>query len=326
MNSPPPVTGSADLTRLGLGCAWLGPPRSSAANAQATLQHALDAGIGYFDTAPLYNAGASERCVGEALRTMPRSSFRLSTKVGRRIETTDDGTPTVAADYTPAGVRRSLHDSLERLGLDRVDLIYLHDPQNATGDVLGTYAELERMRGEGLVDAIGVGVNQAEYAAPFVAHSDVDTVLLAGRWTLLDQSAAYEFLPECQRRGISVVAAGVYNTGILADPWAAEPRYDYRPAAPGLVHRARQIAEACQEHGVPLKAAALQFPLTHPGVTSVLIGAASPAEIDENVTLFRYPIPAGLWTDLARRELILEPGTTRPGASGVSADPEGRQA
>lgn len=303
MDSSIGVAEAVGLTQLGLGCAWLGPPRSSAADAQATLRAALDAGIAYLDTAPLYNAGASERCVGEALRSVHPSSLRISTKVGRRIEMDHGGIGRVVADYTPAGVRRSLEGSLERLGLERVDIVYLHDPQNAGEDVLATYAELVRMRDEGLVEAIGVGVNEAAYAERFVGHTAVDLVLLAGRWTLLDQTAT-KFLGRCLAVGARVVAAGVYNTGILADPYQQRPRYNYRPAEPAVVERARRLDALCAEHGVPLKAAALQFPLMHQAVATVLVGAATRAEVDENAALFRQPIPHDLWSDLREHGFI----------------------
>lgn len=287
-----------DLTRLSLGCAWLGPPRSTAADAHATLRRALESGIGYVDTAPLYNAGASELSVGEALHGVPRESYVISTKVGRRIRT-EDGITAVVEDYTPTGMRRSLEESLDRLRLDRVDIAYLHDPNKVDrGAALASYAELERMRDEGLIDAIGVGVNQVAYAEPFLDRHAVDLVLLAGRWTLLDRSAA-PFLTTCKERGTRVVAAGVYNAGILADPHQPAPSYDYRPAGPEVVAHARVLDALCRRHGVPLKAAALQFPFTHRAVATVLVGADTPSQVDENAALITHPIPTELWSDLA---------------------------
>jgi D-threo-aldose 1-dehydrogenase len=280
------------VTRLGLGCAPIGGLYEpvSEADARAVVDRAWERGLRLFDTAPLYGSGLSERRVGAALRDRPRDALVLSTKVGRLLR---EGEPMF--DFTFDGVLRSLEESLERLGLDRVDVVYIHDPDDYFDEALaGAYPALERLRGEGVVRAIGVGMNQSEMLARFARETDVDCVLLAGRYTLLDRSALGELLPLCLERGVAVVAGGVFNSGALV----GDAHYDYAPAEPAVLDRVSRLAEICTRWDVPLAAAAVQFPLGHPAVACVLVGCRSSVEVDEDVALFELELPAGLWEEL----------------------------
>ena len=283
-------------------------------DARAAVDAAWDGGIRMFDTAPHYGLGLSERRLGRALRDRPRDSYVISTKVGRVLDPAAPAGPGAGTgtdgfavpdslvrrwDFSADGVRRSLEDSLGRLGLDRVDVVLIHDPDDFGEQALTqAYPALEKLRGEGVVRAIGAGMNQWEMLARFVRETDVDAVLVAGRYTLLDQSASAELLPAAARRGVSVLAGGVFNSGILAAP-VAGATYDYTRASSSLVARALELESACGRHGVPLRAAAARFPLRHPAVASVLIGARGAAEIEDALRLRRLDIPEGLWTALA---------------------------
>jgi D-threo-aldose 1-dehydrogenase len=299
------------VTQLGLGCAPIGglyKPVSETA-ARAVVDRAWEHGLRLFDTAPLYGSGLSEHRVGAALRDRPRDDFVLSTKVGRLLRA--GGRPAAMFEEAPAlepvfdfsfdGVRRSLEESLERLGLDRIDVVYIHDPDDHFEEALaGAYPALERLRGEGVVQAIGVGMNQSEMLARFARETDVDCLLLAGRYTLLDTSALDELLPLCLERGIAVIAGGVFNSGVLA----GNAHYDYAPAEPAVLARVSRLAEICARWGVPLSAAAVQFPLGHPAVACVLVGCRSSAEVDEDVALFALDVPAKLWEELQTEGLL----------------------
>ena len=277
--------------------------------AAATLQAAWDAGIRAFDTAPHYGVGVSEQRIGDFLAGRTRAEFVVSTKVGRRLVPATgpvDGadefydTPALSRvrDYSADGALRSLEDSLRRLRLDRADIVLIHDPDEHMAEALdGAYPALARLRAEGTVGAIGVGVNSASLAEWFVARCDLDCVLVAGRYTLLDDSAAWSLFPLCRSRGVAVLAAGVFNSGILADP-ADGARYDYAPAAPGILARARRIAEVCAGYGVPVAAAALRYVLRHPAVTAAVVGARTADEIRADAGYLRVPIPDALWADL----------------------------
>jgi D-threo-aldose 1-dehydrogenase len=278
--------------------------------AAATLQAAWDAGIRAFDTAPHYGVGLSEQRIGEFLAGRPRAEFVVSTKVGRRlvpaagpVNGVDEfyGTPALrrVRDYSADGALRSLEDSLRRLRLDRVDVALIHDPDEHMAEALdGAYPALARLRADGTVGAIGVGVNSASLAEWFVARCDLDCVLVAGRYTLLDDSAARSLFPLCRSRGVAVLAAGVFNSGILADP-ADGAYYDYALAAPGVLARARYIAEVCARYDVPVAAAALRFVLRHPAVTAAVVGARTPEEIRADAGYLGLPIPDALWAELA---------------------------
>jgi D-threo-aldose 1-dehydrogenase len=302
-----------EVTRLGLGLAPIGGLYTPVGDAQAiaTIDRAWEHGVRLFDTAPLYGYGHSEARTGAALARRPRTELVLSTKVGRLLAKEPAG-PSATQDFWPEAdatvvpyfdfgydaVIRSLTGSLERLGVSRVEIAHLHDPdhhwQQASTEGLRALAKL---RADGLVGAVSAGMNQTAMLTRFVTERTLDCVLVAGRYTLLDCSAASDLLPACQERGVGVLVGGVYNSGLLADPRPGAT-YDYAPAKPELVERARAIAAVCHRHGVPLPAAAIQFPFGHPAVTSVVVGARSPAEVDAAVAGLRQEIPAALWTSL----------------------------
>lgn len=311
-----------EVTRLGFGGAPIGNLFTPVADAEAAA--AVDAawqhGVRFFDTAPLYGHGLSERRLGAALRARPRAELAIATKVGRLLVADDDppadgyvATPPYRPvfDFSYDATLRSLSASLERLGLDRVDVLHVHDPDDHAEEALrGAFRALVRLREEGVVRAIGCGMNQADLLARFARELDLDCVLLAGRYTLLEQPALAELLPICAARGVSVIAAGVFNSGLLADPSPAAT-YDYAPAPAALVERARRLAAVCARHGVSLKAAALRFPLAHRAVACVLTGARSAAEMRENASLFAAPIPLALW-DALRAEGLLAASVPTP--------------
>lgn len=318
-----------DVTRLGLGGASIGGLFAAldARDATATLQRAWDLGIRYFDTAPLYGYGASERRFGEALGSRPRDEFVLSTKVGRLIRRIDGipagadvdtqehdgrldafyaGTGPVRPvfDYSADGIERSIDESLERLGLDRIDIALIHDPDAHWAAAIGeAYPALHRLREQGTIGAIGAGMNQAGMLARFAREGDFDVFMVAGRYTLLDQTALADLLPLCHGRGIGVVVAGVMNSGLLAGPRPGA-RFDYVPASDAVMTRARRLEEHCQRHGVELKAAAVQFALAHPAVTALVAGVRSVRHLEEYPALMQTAIPPGLWADLRTDGLI----------------------
>lgn len=296
-------------TRLGVGGGPLGGLFSpvSEETAEAVIERAWGHGVRHFDVAPLYGHGRAERFVGRVLRTKPRAEFVLSTKVGRLLRAEAAAEPSDFAetegvgpifDFSATGVRRSLEESLERLGLDRVDVVYLHDPEEHLDQALHeALPELARLRDEGVVSAIGVGTNRVETVVRFVRETDVDCVLLANRVTLLDRSGEVEALPLCAEMNVAVIAGGVFNSGVLASPQAS-PTYDYAPAPEDVRARALALEQICERHGVPLAAAAVQFPLRHPVVASVVVGVRSVAELDENTSAFNTLLPAELWDEL----------------------------
>jgi D-threo-aldose 1-dehydrogenase len=303
-----------EISRLALGGAPLAGLYRPVTDdkAERTVRRALERGIRYVDTAPHYGAGRSEHLIGRVLAGRPRSSFSVSTKVGRRLrprlaaEPPDDaGFAAEPAykrewDWSRDGIRRTLSESLDRLGLDRIDVAYLHDPDDHEEQVYAAaYPELVRLRDEGVVTAIGAGMNQTAMLTRFAERLDIDVVLCAGRYTLLDRSAREDLLPVCLERGVSVIVGGVFNSGLLADPKPGAT-YDYAPAPADLVERARRLRDACAAHGVPLRAAAMQFPLRHPAVTSVVAGCRSPEEVDDNTASLSDPIPDSLWDELIR--------------------------
>ena len=319
------------LTKLSLGCAQLGNLHRPVDDreARATVEAAWAEGIRYFDTAPHYGLGLSEKRLGAALSGQARGDYVLSTKVGRLLEPaashglTDEGGFAVPADFRRVwdfsrdGVLRSLAESIERLGVDRVDIVYLHDPDDHRDDAfLRAYPALEEMRSQGLVKAIGAGMNQSAMLADFARHTDVDVLMLAGRYTLLDQSALDDLLPVCIERGVGVVAAGVFNSGLLARTRPSHTaRYDYRAAPAALVQRATRIATICELHGTSLPAAAVAFPLCHPAVVNVCVGARSPDQIVRNAQLGSERVPAALW------DALKEEGLLHPDAPTVSLEP-----
>lgn len=316
------------ISELSLGCAQLGNLYQAITDDQsrATIDAAWDQGVRYFDTAPHYGLGLSERRLGAALADRRRSEYLVSTKVGRLLEPMgsserDDGGFDVPAthrrvwDFSRDGILRSLDESLERLGLDAVDIVYLHDPDDHRQEVLDTaYPALEELRSQGVVSAIGAGMNQVEMLTDFARLTDMDVFMLAGRYTLLEQSALDELLPVCEERRIGVVAAGVFNSGLLSRPNPPDDaKYNYDQAPGELLTRARRIADICQRHGTSLPAVALAFPLAHPSVVSVCVGSRSPQQIESNVELYRSRVPEAVWAEL-KNEGLLRPDAPEPTA------------
>lgn len=291
----------------------------SDADAAGAIEAALAAGVRYFDTAPHYGLGLSERRLGAALARQPREELVLSTKVGRLLvpdpagadRRDDEGFDVPATfrrvrDYSRDGVLRSLGASLDRLDVDRIDLVYVHDPDDHYEAALeGALPALAELRDQGVIREFGVGMNSSAMPARFVERVDLDVVMLAGRYTLLDQSAMDDLLPLCSRRGVSVVAAGVFNSGILATDRPGT-RYDYLPAPWELIDRANRIADVCERHGCTLPQVAAWFPLSHPAVATVCLGARTASEVVRNVALFDKPVPEDVWRELVAEGLLRE--------------------
>jgi D-threo-aldose 1-dehydrogenase len=310
------------LSELSLGCAQLGNlyREISDEGARGTVTAAWHLGIRYYDTAPHYGIGLSERRLGALLAEHRRDDYVLSTKVGRllapvdRVEGLDDEGFAVPAthkrvwDFSRDGIRRSLSESLERLGLDRIDIAYMHDPENHMPAVFATaYPALEELRGEGMLRAIGAGMNFSAPLADLVRNTDVDLLMLAGRYTLLEQDALEDLLPLCVERRVGIVAAGVFNSGLLARATVPEDaKYNYDDAPRVLIERARAIAGVCERHGTTLPAAAIAFPLGHPAVVSVCVGARSAEQIERNAALYRDRVPPELWHELKAEGLLRE--------------------
>ncbi|MFJ8989922.1 aldo/keto reductase [Streptomyces sp. NPDC102279] len=284
--------------------------------ARAAVDAAWTCGIRTFDTAPHYGIGLSERRLGAALRDRPRAEYTLSTKAGRLLEPADGGGDDLAQgfavpathrrvwDFSADGVRRSLEASLERLGLDRVDVVYLHDPDDHAEQAFReAYPALEKLRSQGVVGAIGAGMNQTAMLTRFVQDTDVDVVLCAGRYTLLDHSALGDLLPAARRRGTSVVVGGAFNSGLLANPGPGST-YNYAPAPTELLDRALRLKDIAERHGTTLRAAALALPAAHPSVVSVLVGARSAAEVRDCAQQFGTPVPAAFWQELRAEGLL----------------------
>jgi D-threo-aldose 1-dehydrogenase len=304
------------VTRLSFGTAPLGNLFEAVtdAAAEAALEAAWNSGIRFYDTAPLYGHGISESRLGRFLRDKPRDSYTLATKVGRLLRA--DAAPEPGQSFVDVppvnpvfafsydATLRSVEESLRRLGLDRVDVLHIHDPDDHFEEALnGAYRALDRLRAEGVIGAVGAGMNQWQMLSRFAREADFDCFLLAGRYTLLDQSAFGELMPLAVGRGIAIIAAGVFNSGVLADP-KPNARFNYRQAAPELIEKAQRIAAVCARHGVPLKTAAVQFPRAHPAVPTVLIGSRSAAQVEENVHGFETPIPPQLWEELKAEGLL----------------------
>ncbi|GAA4073354.1 aldo/keto reductase [Nonomuraea soli] len=295
--------------KLGFGAAPVSNLYSAVSEeaAHATMEAAWEAGVRYYDTAPHYGLGLSERRLGAFLRG--RSGYTLSTKVGRLLvpghppQRDTQGFDVVSDlrrvwDFSADGVRRSLDDSLKRLDVDHVDTVLLHDPDDHVEQALDeAYPALERLRSEGVVGSIGIGMNQWQVPSRFVRETDIDVVMLAGRYTLLDRSGR-DLLDECAARGVRVLAAGVFNSGLLA---THEPSgtYDYAPAPPEVLERARALARLCERHGITLPQAAIAFPLTHPAVSAVVLGMRSADEVKQNTELYGAAVPEEFWVRAA---------------------------
>ncbi|MFH9818065.1 aldo/keto reductase [Streptomyces sp. NPDC017230] len=318
------------VTALGFGAAAVGGLYEDVGEeeAAAAVDAAWEAGVRYFDTAPHYGLGLSERRLGEALGARPRDTFTLSTKVGRILVPHEGGGDDLAHgfavpathrrrwDFSADGVRRSLEDSLTRLGLDHVDLVLLHDPDDHEEQAFReAYPALEELRAQGVVRAIGAGMNRTRMLTRFLTDTDVDAVLCAGRYTLLEQGALDGLLPSAAAAGKSVIVGGVFNSGLLADP-SPGATYDYAAAPPDLLHRAVRMRDVAESGGVPLRAAALRFPFGHPAVASVLVGARSAAQVRDAAEQFRRPFPDSVWEGLRARGLL--PGEVPVPAGAVS--------
>ena len=303
-----------EVSELGFGAASIGNLRAPVDDetAAATLRAAWDAGVRYFDTAPHYGLGLSERRLGAALAGLPRDEFVVSTKVGRLLvpnpsptgSDLDNGFAvpddlTRARDYSRDGVLRSLESSLDRLGLDRVDIVYVHDPDEHLDEAIaGAVPALAELRDTGVVGAIGAGMNFWEPLLRIVRESDVDVVMLAGRWTLLDRSGE-PLLAECLERGVSVVAAAVFNSGLLARSWPPDDAlFNYGPAPQEVLARARALARVCQELGTTLPEAAARFGLRHPAVPSVVVGTASAGHVTLAAQRATAELPDRTWQAL----------------------------
>ena len=317
-----------DVTLMGYGAAPIGNIFRPVAEeeAAAMIHAAWNAGVRCFDTAPMYGHGLSEARLGAGLRWYPRHEYVVSSKVGRLLAAAPrkeiefapwvDGLPfRMRFDYSYDGAMRSIEDSLQRLGLEHIDIAFIHDcdvfthgPQHQPGRFReamdGAWRALDRLRSEGVLKAIGVGVNEWQVCLEALQQRDFDCFLLAGRYTLLEQEALDEFLPLCEARGAAVVLGGGYNSGILATGAVPGAKYNYGPAPEPIMERTRRIEAVCARHGVPLKAVALQFVLAHPAIPTNVPGARTVAQMEENLAVFRTEVPAAVWDELKREGLI----------------------
>lgn len=308
------------VTRLGLGGAPLGGlfEDVQGETAVATIRRALELGINFFDTAPLYGHGKSEKWMGQGLGETSPDSRVLATKVGRVLEPVKPGTlekdefdnPAPfqpVFDFSYDGTMRSFHESLVRLQADRIDILHIHDADDHYDEAIkGAYPALDQLRSEGKIKAVGAGMNQAEMPARFARAGNFDCFLLAGRYSLIDHTGLKELLPLCVEKQISIIIGGPYNSGILATGARPGAKFNYADAPPEILERVRKVEEVCKHHQVPMKAAALQFPLAHPAVAAVIPGARSVPELEENFRLISHPIPGGFWADLRAKGLLPE--------------------
>ncbi len=314
---------------------------------ETTIQRCWDLGIRFFDVAPVYGYGNAESFTGAVLQSKPRDEFILTTKVGRLLledgpadredimvywegEPLYKGTPDVKPyfDFSYDGVMRSLEDSQKRTGIDRFDALHIHDPDFYPEEALdGAFKALDELRSAGVIKAVGCGMNQWEMLADFARRADFDCFLLAGRYTLLDQSALPELLPLCEEKGIAIINGGVYNSGILCHPdpagigdidaspeaiptWKDNVTYNYVPAENEIIEKTAHLKAICDRHDVPLMAAAIQFSIHHPAVPTVLMGPRSPEHVESNVAMFQFDIPNDLWAELKHEGLLPEDAPT----------------
>ncbi|MDQ1294484.1 MAG: D-threo-aldose 1-dehydrogenase [Actinomycetota bacterium] len=316
-----------ELTQLGFGSSAIGNMYRAVDDntAQAALEAAWDAGIRYFDTAPYYGLGVAEQRLGRFLTGRPRQEFVVSSKVGRLLEPSHHptargdtifdvpGDMRPVRDYSRDGVLRSIEATMQRTGLDRFDVILVHDPDDhwrqAVDEAMPTLTDL---RDQGVIGAIGVGMNQSGMLERFLRETAADVVMLAGRYTLLEQGALNDVLPAAAELGKSVIIAGAFNSGLLAQERPeADAKYDYLDAPSDVVERARRLADICQEHATTLPAAAIAFPLGHPSVINVVLGMGAPEEVTRNATMYADTVPAELWEHL-RAEDLLHPDAPTP--------------
>lgn len=307
-----------EVTRLGLGCAALGGLYGDIPEEQAdsVVHAALDLGLNLFDTAPLYGSGKSETRVGRGLQDAPRDNYLLASKVGRVLVPTDDenrggifdNLPPLKPvfDYSHDGIMRSVEESLERLKLDRIDILHIHDPDNHYDEAIRfAYPALDKLRSEGTIKAVSAGMNQWEMLARFAHEGDFDCFLLAGRYSLLEQESLDELLPLCLEKDIGIMAGGTYNSGILAKGSGEKgAKYNYGDPPAEIVDKARRLEAVAKRHDVDIKAVASQFALAHPAVTCIIPGTRRPERVQENFDLLKVEIPAQLWVELRDEELI----------------------
>jgi D-threo-aldose 1-dehydrogenase len=306
----------AALPRMGFGAAAIAQPSVPDAQAMDCLEAAWDSGMRYFDTAPMYGAGRSETLVGRALGGRPRGAYLLSTKVGRLVRPGHADTERTGADwiydFSRDGVLASLEESLRRLGTDRVDIVFIHDPDDHWEQAVdAAWPTLAQLRDEGVIGAVGVGMTQAPMLGRFIRETDVDVILEAGVYTLLDSQARLELLPVAVRAGVTVIAAQAMHGGLIDG--AVNPLFRYRPVDEEIRAKVARIAQACHAHGVPTAAAAIQFPLGHPGVACVLTGPSSREQLRENEAWAAFEIPPAVWARL-QSEGLLPPDVPVPSA------------
>jgi D-threo-aldose 1-dehydrogenase len=326
------------VTRLGFGAVPLGGLYKDVTEeeAGATVRRALELGINYFDTAPIYGFGKAELRLGRELAKCDRDSIVVATKVGYTLVPEDGGCDTKVFhrfdnvppvrpifDYSYDGIMRTFEGSLQRLKLSRVDILNIHDPDYNWEDAIKiTYPAIRKLREEGVVRAIGVGMCQAEMLVRFAQEGDFDCFLLAGRYTLIDHTGLRELLPLCESKGISIIIGGPYNSGILATGARPGATYDYVDAKPAVLEKVSAIEAVCARHNVPLKAAALQFPMAHPAVRAIIPGARSVAEVEENFSLLNLDIPDDFWDELRHLNLLPPEAPTPQLDAAAKAQPE----
>jgi len=319
-----------EVTAMGFGTAPIGnqfrvvPEDDS----RAVIKGAWDAGLRYFDTAPMYGHGLAEHRLGEGLRAYPRNDYVLSTKVGRMLRPVPAGGLTspfwlemppfeIIHDYSYDAVMRSVEDSMQRMGQSRFDILFIHDidvwthgpelqKQHFRTAMDSGYKALDKLRSEGVVSAIGVGCNEWQVCEAALRERDFDCFLLAGRYTLLEQDALDTFLPLCEERGVAIVLGGGFNSGVLATGPVKGAHYNYAEAPETILEQVRKIEAACKEYNVPMKAAALQFVLAHPAIPTNIPGTRTKTHLDENLALIRHPIPAEFWAALKKKGLVRE--------------------
>jgi D-threo-aldose 1-dehydrogenase len=301
------------VTKLGLGCLPLGYLYKAVSEEDALklIRDTHELGINFFDTAILYGATQSERRLGQVLPSLDRNSFSVATKAGYDVSAYTPDTvlpPNVPPrffdyDFT----MKSVEASLKRLGLDYLDIVHIHDPDDMFKEAMdGAYKALDKLRSEGTIRAVGAGMNQSAMLTDFANNGDFECFLLAGRYTLLDQSALVDLLPVAEKKGIAIIAGGVFNSGLLTNPYSDKPMFNYRPAEKPWIEKAQKIDGVCKEFGIPLMAAALQFPYGHPAIASIVIGAGSVSHLKQNIELLGHKIPAEFWSELKKRGLVDE--------------------
>ncbi|MET9316243.1 aldo/keto reductase [Kribbella sp. NPDC003505] len=314
-----------DGQRIGLGGAPLGNLLGEVheTDAVAAVDAAWEEGWRYFDTAPHYGLGLAEERLGLGLRSRPRDEYVLSSKVGRIIyeasdaATDDEGFDVSTTrrrrwDFSRDGVLQSIEDSLRRIGTDRLDVVFVHDPDDHFEEAVATaFPTLIELREQGVIGAIGSGMNQSAMLTRFVREIDIDVIMLAGRYTLIDPDGLDDVLPACVENDVQVVAVGVFNSGLMSQPRpAAGTTFNYEPAAQSLIDKANRLADICESHGTTLPAAALAFPLAHPAVAGIAVGCRNAEEVHTNAALARTEVPTALWSDLKSAGLLREDAPT----------------